>query len=102
MFDVHELKKFSSLILHNDISKEDGPVLGTTETHFLTFKIIPQKESNHKKIYQLVRACDLQCIHEIFHNKKNGEVILMFCKYKVIKSFNEHEKISRKYKLEDS
>lgn len=72
IFDDHELKKFLALDIFQDINKQDGPILGTTQTHLLTFKQIPQKQKNTLKLYQLVRACELQCVHEVYHNKKTS------------------------------
>ena len=40
--------------------------MGTTETHLLTFKGLGQKDKI--RLYELSRACDLQCIHEIHNN----------------------------------
>lgn len=59
-----------------DKSSKDGPLLATTETHFLTFKNINSKYNPYKttssKLYILTRICELQCINEIYYNHKNS------------------------------
>lgn len=54
-----------------DLLKDSVSLLVTTETHLLTLKFVPSKDKN-RKIYQLTRACELQCITDLRHNRKTG------------------------------
>ena len=64
-FNSMELKMFSALEIFKDTKNEEGLIIGTTETHLLLFKGLGQKDK--VRVYQLTRACDLQCISEIHH-----------------------------------
>lgn len=54
-----------------DLLQDSASLLVTTETHFLTFKFVPSKNKN-RKVYRLKRACELQCITDLRHNRKTG------------------------------
>ena len=69
IFDMEGLKKFSALDTFLDIFKEEGALVATSETHLLTFTILFTGPNKKNKLYQITRACDLQCIHEVHHNR---------------------------------
>ena len=103
IFTYEELKKFSSLDTFPDKNKEDGALIATSETHLLTFKCIPHGVNKKNiKVYQMTRACDLQCIHELHHNRLQNDIVITLYKYRSIKNFNEYEKICRQYKFDNS